>query len=155
MTVLSEVASGRPERLPGALDSHQSLVLFKLAGWFRSKVDEVLRPAGFKTRHYTTLSVLRHKGPWSQRAVAEKLRIDTATMVAVMNDLEHEGLVERRRDPEDKRNYRVRVTAAGVEWLKDVELSIGVVEDAVLTPLSTDERATLLRLTNALFVSET
>jgi DNA-binding MarR family transcriptional regulator len=153
--VSNESAMRRPERLPGALDAHQSLVLFKLAGWFQSQVDEALRPAGFKTRHYTTLSVLRHKGPWSQRAVAEKLRIDTATMVAVINDLEHEGLVERHRDPEDKRNYRVRVTDAGVRWLEDVELSIGVVEDAVLTPLSSDERATLLRLTNALFLPET
>lgn len=147
----NEVAMDRPERLPEPLAWHQSLVLFKLASWFQVRVDEALQPDGFRTRHWTTLSVLRHKGPWSQRAVSEKLRIDTATMVAVMNDLEREGFIERERDPDDKRLYRIWVTDAGLAWLDEAEQSIAEVEDAVLAPLSNDERATLLRITTELF----
>ena len=44
------------------------------------------------------MSAVRYQGFSSQQAVGDKLHIDRATMVAIVDDLESEGLITRRRD---------------------------------------------------------
>ncbi|MCW2495915.1 MarR family winged helix-turn-helix transcriptional regulator [Jatrophihabitans sp.] len=141
----------RPEAMPAAVAHHESMVLFKLGNWVQASIDAVLAPEGLKSRHYSTMSVLRDKGPWAQHAVADKLRIDKATMVAIINELEQRGFVGRERDPADRRHYTIWVTPEGLAWLTDAEKLISAVEDDVFSPLSAAERRTLLKLMNALF----
>jgi DNA-binding MarR family transcriptional regulator len=143
----------RPEAMPASVAHHESMVLFKLGNWVQASIDAALQPQGLKSRHYTTLSVLRDKGPWAQHAVADKLRIDKATMVAVIQELESRGYVGRERDPADRRHYTIWVTAEGLAWFLEAETLISTIEDEVFAPLSATERRTLLKLMNALFVS--
>jgi DNA-binding MarR family transcriptional regulator len=145
------VSVARPDAMPSVVARHESLVLFKLSNWVQASIDAALVSEGLKARHYSTLSVLRDRGPWAQHAVADKLRIDKATMVAIINDLEGRGFVGRERDPADKRHYRIWVTPEGLLWLTVAEKLISTVEDEVFAPLTPAQRRTLLELMNGLF----
>ncbi|HEX6447246.1 MAG TPA: MarR family transcriptional regulator [Streptosporangiales bacterium] len=49
----------------------------------------------------------------SQRDLAERLRLEKSTVSRLVADLERKGLVERERDPENRRLYRLRISSAG------------------------------------------
>ena len=51
----------------------------------------------------------------SQSHLAARLDIEAPTLVRHLDRLEADGLLERRRDPSDRRVLRVRLTAAGQE----------------------------------------
>ena len=52
-------------------------------------------------------------GPMSQQALGEYIGKDRTTIVAIVDELEQEGLVERRRNPADRRAYALQVTPRG------------------------------------------
>src|SRR5689334_2039181 len=49
----------------------------------------------------------------SQRAIAQQLNIVPSSLVALVDDLEQRGLVERRTDPGDRRRHALHLTEAG------------------------------------------
>jgi DNA-binding MarR family transcriptional regulator len=69
-------------------------------------------PDGPHPREYAVLTAVA-AGPLSQQRLAERLRVNRTLMVAVADTLERRGLVERRRDPADRRSYALHVTPAG------------------------------------------
>ncbi|GAA1114254.1 MarR family winged helix-turn-helix transcriptional regulator [Nocardiopsis composta] len=52
-------------------------------------------------------------GPLSQRALSERLRLDKSSVSRIAADLQAQGLVERERDPADRRVLLLRITGAG------------------------------------------
>lgn len=86
------------------------------------------RPAGFPGAAGAELS---------QRELAEHMGIEGPTMVRHLDRLEGEGLIERRRDPRDRRVTRITVTQAGARVLADLE--------AVTTAMDTEIGALLGR----------
>lgn len=141
----------RPWAMPEQIANRESLVLNKLSGWVLATVDQVLQQEGLRVRHYMTLSALRTGERKGQQSLADKLHIDKATMVGVVNELEERGYIERVRNPDDKRHYLLWITDAGREWLTGADARVTAVEDEMFSPLSTAERRELLRLVNALF----
>jgi DNA-binding MarR family transcriptional regulator len=79
----------------------------------------------------------------SQRALADALGMHAPRLVALIDDLEGRGLVQRTRDPDDRRNYALALTPAG----RDTMTRIGTVarqhERAITAALDDDERAEL------------
>jgi DNA-binding MarR family transcriptional regulator len=67
-------------------------------------------------------------------------------MVAVVNDLERAGLVERARDESDRRRNLVRLTPAGARAIEELDSRVQEAQSALLAPLSADERRQLLGL---------
>ena len=49
----------------------------------------------------------------SQQAVAGRLGTPPSPLVALVDGLEQRGLIERRRNPGDRRNYALHLTAGG------------------------------------------
>src|SRR5690242_10693859 len=49
--------------------------------------------------------------PLSQRDLAERLRLEKSTVSRLAADLERDGLLARERDPDNRRLYRLRLTA--------------------------------------------
>src|SRR5690349_1433339 len=73
---------------------------------------EALRDAGLGLAglHMGALATIERAGPMSQQTLGEFLRKDRTSVVAIVDELEGEGLVERRRNPEDRRAYALEVT---------------------------------------------
>ncbi len=87
-------------------------------------------------------------GPTRQAPLGDKLRVDKATMVALLNDLEAQGLVERRPHPSDRRAYDIHLLAAGCDRLRAAEqASIAAASEffAALTPAEQHTFNQLLR----------
>ncbi len=49
----------------------------------------------------------------SQQALAERLRLEKSTVSRIVADLETKGLLIRERDPDNRRFFRLRITAKG------------------------------------------
>jgi DNA-binding MarR family transcriptional regulator len=71
------------------------------------------------------------------------LRLDPANLVGLLNELEQRELLERRRDPDDRRRHIVELSPAGHTALAGAESALASVQDEVLSGLDDDERCTL------------
>jgi DNA-binding MarR family transcriptional regulator len=106
-----------------------------------STASSCLRP-----RHLIAIKVLGDHGPMTQHALGEALSLDPSNVVGVLNELEERGLIERRRDPADRRRHIVSLSSAGEGELALSESQLGHVEANLLKALSPAERATLYDL---------
>lgn len=128
---------------PVALARNTGFLMSKVSQLAREGFERALEPMGLKARHYGVLTTLAGEGPHAQRDLGEKLAIDRTTMVGLVDELEGLGLVERRRDPEDRRRYDLALTDAGKRTISEAEAVAARVQDAVLAPLDNDERRRL------------
>src|SRR6202789_2573368 len=101
---------------------------------------------GQTLKELATLSYLRDYREPTQQQLTEGLCIDTNYCVMLLNDLEASGLVERRRDPTDRRRHIVTMTEQGRKALHQAESAQQTLEDEVLGALDSNERAELSQL---------
>ena len=101
---------------------------------------------GMSLKEYMALSSLRDQTNVSQQGLCDALHLDPNNCVLLLNALESGNLVERRRDPADRRRHIVVLTPAGRLALERAERALESVEDEVLCALSREERVTLHRL---------
>lgn len=121
-------------------------LLDHLARRMRVRGESAMAPLGLRPRHLVTLTLLRDGGAVPQQALAATLRIDRTNLVGLLNELEADGLVERRRSPEDRRRHVVALTGEGADRLAAAEDALGAAEDEVLGALGPDDRETLAAL---------
>jgi len=112
----------------------------------RSHSESTLAALDMRPRHLLTLTVLRDLGGSTQQALATRLSIDRTNLVGLLNELETEGLIERRRSPEDRRRHIVEITPRGRDTLAKAEFALAAVEDEVLAALDTEQREALYQL---------
>jgi MarR family transcriptional regulator, lower aerobic nicotinate degradation pathway regulator len=82
--------------------------------------------------------------------LTDRTRIDKATMVGLLNDLEKQELIERRASPSDKRAFDIYLTKRGAERVRQVEEVSQDAEDQFYGVLSTQERQILRTLLSRL-----
>ncbi|MYS25053.1 DNA-binding transcriptional regulator, MarR family [Streptomyces sp. DvalAA-14] len=126
----------QPVHLSGAL-------LEFLARRIRLRSESLLAPLGLRTRHFVAMTVLRERGGSAQQVLAKTLDMDGTNVVGLLNDLEADGLIERRRSPEDRRRHIVELTEAGIERLARAEFAIAAAENEVLAALGPEQREAL------------
>jgi len=107
-------------------------------------------PKGAHPRDASVLSTLEAVGPCSQQHLVEALHVNRSVMVKLIDGLEARGLVERRRNPEDRRSYALYPTAAGRHALEEMAPFMDRGEDAFAAALSEPERERLIELLHAL-----
>lgn len=94
-------------------------------------------------RGYQTLREVAGARHTSQLALAQHLGIDRTVMTYLVDDLVAAGLVERRENPQDRRQRLVVATDAGAAALADLCTQVRAVEDATLSALDQRERDAL------------
>jgi DNA-binding MarR family transcriptional regulator len=129
----------QPVPLSGPLLDH-------LARRLRMRGESVLAPLGLRPRHLVALTVLRDRNGCSQQALATTLEMDGTNIVGLLNELEADELIERRRSPEDRRRHIVELTDAGARRLAKTEFALAAAEDEVLGALDRSQRETLYGL---------
>jgi DNA-binding MarR family transcriptional regulator len=128
---------------PAVLGDHVGYLLALAEKQGLGTVQPALAKIGLRIPGNGVLAVLADEGPQSQRALASSLRLNRSVMVQVVDDLEAAGLVERRRNPTDRRAYALELTGEGRRRLADAEGVIGSVHDQLLGDLSEKERTEL------------
>jgi DNA-binding MarR family transcriptional regulator len=82
----------------------------------------------------------------TQQALSSTLMMDGTNIVGLLNDLEAEQLIERRRSPQDRRRHVVEITTSGLERLGQAECALAAAENDVLATLDATQRETLYLL---------
>ena len=94
-----------------------------------------------KMKQVVALSYLRELGSVGQKYLGSVLCLDANNTVLLLNDLERDGLVVRKRDPEDRRRHVVELTDTGLAVLHDAELGMAEIEENLLAALDDEQRA--------------
>lgn len=97
-------------------------------------------------KHFGMLSHLAAAEGQSQQALSNALGIHRSAVVALVDDLEQRGLAERRRDPVDRRAYRLYLTPAGCDLLADLERIVDEHDVELMTALNASQRSQLISL---------
>jgi DNA-binding MarR family transcriptional regulator len=131
------------EPLPEALAEELGPLLGRAHAAHRAIAERALAPIGLQPKAVGALAVLVAEGPLSQQRLGERQGIDRTTMVAVIDELEGSGLVERRRDAGDRRAYALHATAAGRRAASRAQAATAHAEAEFLASLAPGERAAL------------
>src|SRR5436305_1304266 len=133
-------------RLPQELLANTAFLLARLGYSFKARAVEEVEEAGFSLYDYSVLTLLSEEAPETQGTIADALRVDRSQLVGVLDGLEERGLVERQRDPNDRRRHLVSLTAEGRKQLGLLRTIVERVRDELLGPLDAKQRATLHEL---------
>jgi DNA-binding MarR family transcriptional regulator len=107
-----------------------------------------LAPLGLEPRQFGMLTRLAANEGTSQQAIGELIGLNPTRMVFLVDELEKQGLVERRRNPDDRRSYALYLTDQGRAKLSEARrVSVGHDREigASLTGAQRRELAALLR----------
>ncbi|USI93084.1 MarR family winged helix-turn-helix transcriptional regulator [Rhodococcus pyridinivorans] len=133
--------------VPELVERHVGCVALKVGQVvFRLLEVELVEQLGLRIRHYSILATLSQSGPMSQQNIGSDLRIDSATMVAAIDELEQRGLVRRERHPDDRRRYVVTITSDGHETLEEISTLIDKFDSEHFADLTTNQQAQLHKL---------
>jgi DNA-binding MarR family transcriptional regulator len=86
-------------------------------------------------RGYQVLSAAAQSRVGSQLALAQHLGVDRTVMTYLLDNLEQQGLIERRPDPADRRARRILATERGADLLATLDDRLRAAEDGLLAPL--------------------
>jgi DNA-binding MarR family transcriptional regulator len=89
------------------------------------------------------LRLIAWKPGQSQQAIARQLGTPASRLVLLVDGLEERALIERRRDPADRRHYALYLTGDGTAFMKELGRLGAAHEDAMTEGLTADERAVL------------
>jgi len=112
----------------------------------RAAMESVLRPYGLGTTQWHVLYQLANEGPTVQRDLARILRIEKATLSAVVTTLVCKGLVDQMISSEDQRQRVLEITDAGVKLWEELPDPLAVIRAISLEGADAVETATALRV---------
>lgn len=142
-TIPHTTPTAKAARLPEELVA-SSTFLFKRLG-FAAKEQSLAayEQTGVHPYHYAILIVLDERSHETQGSIADALGYDRGQLVGLLDELEEKSLVQRRRDPNDRRRHLVTLTPEGTKMLRRLRALAREVEDDFLSPLTDIERAEL------------
>ena len=135
-----------PPRLPQELVESTTFLLKRLGFAAKERTLAAYETTGLHPYHHAVLLVLDEGAPETQGSIADTLGYDRGQLVGLLDELEERELVERKRDPNDRRRHVVRLTPEGKKMLRRLRTLAADIEDEFLTPLGEQERDDLHRL---------
>lgn len=131
---MAQVPQSAVERIP------YGLLLARLGQESMARFRRSLRPLNLGAQQFVVLKQLQAFGSCSQGELADALGIDSSNLASLTGQLYSRGLIERHRDPADRRRYVVQLTADGQQLLSDSDRVIESGEEDMLNSLDEAER---------------
>jgi len=132
-----------PEALPQELRNCTGFLLARVGIASKLAAMEEFEREGFSPYSYGVLAVLAEGAKATQATIADTLDLDRGQLVGILDELEEQGLIERRRDQNDRRRHMVSLTHAGKKRLVKIRTIVKRMEDTMLDALDLEERAAL------------
>ena len=134
---------GRTERYP-PFGEAVGFLLSQLGAAVAQEFSSSMAELGLEPRHFALLrSIVAHEGE-SQSALAEHLSIPPSSMVAIVDQLEERGLVERRVHVSDRRARTLHLTDAGDDVVQRATELAMELESTVCRGLSDEQRSDVI-----------
>lgn len=125
-------------------------LLNDVARLIRRRFDERARAVGATRAQWKTLFVLSRNEGLNQGALADRLEVEPITLCRMIDRLEEAGLVERRRDPNDRRAWRIFLTDAARPKIAKLQALANDMFEDILIGISPDERDQFAHTLNTL-----
>jgi len=135
-----------PAALHEALVRNTGFLISRMGQFAQRQFAERIAGVGLTPRGWGALNVLDNEGAITQHALCKCIAMDPSSMVSTIDELEAEGLVERRRNPQDRRAHALHVTAKGRRTLTEGREVARRAQEELLAPLNREERAQLHEL---------
>jgi DNA-binding MarR family transcriptional regulator len=142
-THTTEIPAKAPSLVAKELLKSSGFLLARLGLNFKSRALARLDEAGFDPYDYSVLAILAEGARQAQATIAGALALDPSRLVALLDSLEERGLVERVRDPEDRRRHVVSITADGKRELSRLRAMVKELENEFFAPLDAEMREQL------------
>lgn len=110
----------------------------------RRHFDQQARQVAATRAQWRALSVLKRHQGINQGGLAEILEVEPITACRMIDRLEESGLVERRRDPADRRIWRIYLTDAAWPVIDQLRALADTMIDAALDGISESDREQLV-----------
>ena len=141
------VAARNPRTDPTAPPFHNAAFLLSTLGFTVSRrFHAMLGPLELEPGEFALLRAVAANEGEPQNALAERLHISPSWMVAIVDQLERRGLLERTPHARDRRVRHLHLTAAGKKLLKQAERRAQQFDRQVTDPLTEAELQQLLEL---------
>lgn len=93
-------------------------------------------------RYYYPLYIIgKSSGKICQQQLADQLLMDKVSIVRILNALTEDGYIERKVNPEDRREHLLHITKKGKPWVKSIENSLKETDAQFLSFLPERNRA--------------
>lgn len=123
---------------------------------YQALVSDVLEEFGLTTASFDVLASLRRSGPDHRRTAGQLAAtglISSGGLTQRIDRLEKAGLVERGKDPSDRRVVYIQLTKAGKKLIDEVLQTHFAEQNAFLVGLTQSERRQLAQLLSRLEVT--
>jgi MarR family transcriptional regulator, lower aerobic nicotinate degradation pathway regulator len=130
-------------RPPLELVRSPAFLLGRLGLQLKARKMDAYEEAGENVYHHGVLCTLDESPRETQATIADALGYDRSWLVGLLDELEEHGLIERRRDPSDRRRHLVSLKPEGKKKLGQLRTISKRIEDEFLAPLSREEREQL------------
>lgn len=106
-----------------SLEQETALNLYRTMDHLQQDSCRLLQDHGLSGPQYNFLRILRGRGGDGRSCceIAADMITRTPDITRLVDRLEQAGLVERRRDPDDRRIVRVQITPTGLELLSRLD----------------------------------
>ena len=138
-----EIKNTKPLPVPQAV----VLNALRTADVFQYRLSQFLKPYNLKQPQYNNLRILRCVGkPLPCLEIAARLLTRAPAITSLIDKLEKEGLVQRKRCDQDRRVWYVVLTDEGRSLIESLDEPIQDFFQELVEPLDDDERIALIDL---------
>ncbi|HZT49790.1 MAG TPA: MarR family transcriptional regulator [Hyphomicrobiaceae bacterium] len=128
----------------GVLEEHLGYFARRLQVWIFQDFVRTLSPFDIRPAQYSVLVVIEANPGLSQADLGERLGIERARLVRLLDGLEKRGLISRRPSPSDRRSHALHLTAQGRRDLGPIKALAAEHEARLAARLGPEKRAALL-----------
>ena len=126
-------------------EAEAALNVARTAALLDAELTDALKPHGLTPTQYNVLRILRGAGDpgLCRYEVGDRLVTPVPDVTRLLDRLETAGLVDRARDPEDRRQVRARITPKGLGLLAELDDVLAALHRRQLGHLGPDRLRTL------------
>jgi DNA-binding MarR family transcriptional regulator len=128
----------------GVLDSHLGYFVRRLQVWIFQDFVRALASFDIRPAQFSVLVVIEANSGLSQADLSDRLGIERARLVRLLDELEKRGLIRRQPSPLDRRSHALVLTREGQRRLKRMKVLAAEHEGNLTKRLGPMKRETLL-----------
>lgn len=136
--------------MDSCLDNSLQLLVYKSNCILRNKLHQALKNFDITAEQWVILKKLSEKEGYNQKELSRSTFKEQAVITRMLDILEHKRLVERRKSPNDRREFIISITDKGQELLEKMKPDLLCYQELLDSSLSEEEMLQLKALLNKL-----